>query len=100
MPATLPRTPGTLTIYPGADPMRIYHTAANYWLPKFYSAVSTNNITVATLAAGAVFNLWQDIQEILHSGSHQKTPWKLGPERAKGAHAHLVENSQLPLVHD
>lgn len=100
MPAILPRTPGALTIYPGADPMRIYHTAANYWLPKFYSAVSTNNIAVATLAAGAVFNLWQDIQEIVDRGSHQITPWKPGHERANGAHAHLVENSQLPLVHD
>jgi hypothetical protein len=100
MPANLPRTPGTLTIYPGADPMRIYCAAANYWLPKFYSAVSTNNIGVATLAACAVFNLWQDVQEIMNDGSHQITPWKPGHGRAKGAYAHLVDNSQLPLIHE
>jgi len=100
MPSVLPRTPGTLTIYPGADPMRIYCAAANYWLPKFYSAVSTNNIPAATLAACAVFNLWQDIQEIVNNRSHQIAPWEPGHKRAKGAYAHLVEDSQLPLIHE
>jgi hypothetical protein len=104
MPLTNPIPPAIIDLSPGVDPLRIYSTAANFGLTKFYRAlriekdepVTEVNIEIAHQAVVSVLSLWKAIQLLPHEIFSNE--WKSeGSGRTRGKNPHLTSESQLPI---
>ena len=88
--------PNYLELAPGNDPMRIYSSAANRWISKFYKAYEARDIPAATQAVKAVLGLWKALA--LLPDNYDVVARKPGPNvrRTVGKNPYSPERSQLP----
>jgi hypothetical protein len=88
--------PNLLSLAPDTDPKRVYYTAANRWILKFYEAHGAGDTRAATRAVKAVLGLWKALALLPDSDGTASSELPKRPTRTVGKRPYSPEQSQLP----
>lgn len=82
---------------PSADPLRLYHAAASYWIARFYQAYAVSDIRTATRAVQVTLALWKASSKAQALHRHSTKSFSSEILRRKGKNSYIPTMSQLPI---